>query len=67
MVSEVPAMTLLWTGMMLMSMGVLLRPLEQYGKGVKSDADEGGPPDDGEDDGTPGNDDKIEECDQDES
>lgn len=30
-VSEVPAMTVLWTGMALMSLGVVLRPLEHYG------------------------------------
>jgi len=50
MVSEVPAMSTLWTGMALMSIGVLLRPLEQFGKGVKKDADEvGGNGEDGAD------------------
>jgi len=49
MVSEVPAMSTLWAGMALMSVGVALRPLEQFGKGVKKDADEdGGKGNDGE-------------------
>jgi cytochrome c-type biogenesis protein CcmF len=48
MVSEVPAMGFLWAGMALMSLGVVLRPLERYGKGEKSKAGEDGPAD-GED------------------
>jgi cytochrome c-type biogenesis protein CcmF len=35
MVIEVPAMVFLWTGMFLMSGGVLLRPLETWGTGKK--------------------------------
>jgi hypothetical protein len=37
MVIEVPAMAFLWTGMFLMSGGVLLRPLETWGTGKKED------------------------------
>jgi cytochrome c-type biogenesis protein CcmF len=41
MVLEVPAMAILWTGMVLMSIGVLLRPLEKYGAVKKDDEHEG--------------------------
>jgi len=38
MVIEVPAMVFLWTGMFLMSGGVLLRPLETWGTGKKEES-----------------------------
>jgi hypothetical protein len=41
MVREVPAMTLLWTGMGLMALGVALRPLEHYGERHMEGEDEG--------------------------
>jgi cytochrome c-type biogenesis protein CcmF len=57
MVSEVPAMLILWTGMGLMSLGVVLRPLEHYRKRNKGEGDGGkasgkdaGPDGTGEDD-----------------
>jgi len=34
-------MTILWTGMALMSLGVVLRPLEHYGERYKDGTDEG--------------------------
>jgi hypothetical protein len=40
-VREVPAMNFLWVGMGLMSLGVVLRPLEQYGKRDKGEGDDG--------------------------
>jgi len=65
MVIEVPAMVYLWTGMFLMSGGLLLRPLETWGIGKKEkppdpedvatedetedDIDDGGPEVEGED------------------
>jgi len=46
MVSEVPAMLLLWVGMALMSLGVVLRPLEHYGERHKDEVGDGEPADD---------------------
>ena len=67
MVSEVPAMSFLWTGMALMSLGVALRPLERYAKGVKYSADEDGPPDGEDENGTIEDDESDKESNEDES
>ena len=67
MVSEVPAMSFLWAGMALMSLGVVLRPLERYGKGEKSNAEEDGPADDEDENGTIEDDESDKESDEDES
>ncbi|MCK5254256.1 MAG: hypothetical protein KAQ96_14960, partial [Thermoplasmata archaeon] len=67
MVSEVPAMSFLWTGMALMSLGVVLRPLERYAKGVKYSADEDGPPDGEDEIDTMDDDESDKESDEDES
>ncbi len=66
MVSEVPAMSTLWAGMALMSVGVVLRPLEQFGKGVKKDADEVGGSGDIDEEGPEGEAETEEESDEDE-
>lgn len=67
LITEVPTMTFLWTGMGLMSLGVLLRPLEHYGKRSKDEADDGeslGPQDnEGDRDGEG----PVEESEEDES
>ncbi|UCC94241.1 MAG: cytochrome c biogenesis protein CcsA [Thermoplasmata archaeon] len=67
MITEVPAMAILWTGMALMSAGVVLRPLEHYGERPKDEGAEpevSGPKDEaGEDDG----DAPAEESEEDES
>jgi hypothetical protein len=56
MVREVPVMTVLWTGMGLMALGVVLRPLENYGERHmdeegegRAGSEEGEGPDDGPD------------------
>jgi cytochrome c-type biogenesis protein CcmF len=48
-VREVPAMTVLWTGMGLMAIGILLRPLERYGERHMGGEEDGGEePEDGD-------------------
>jgi hypothetical protein len=44
MVTQVPAIIPLWAGMGLMSLGVVLRPLENHGKGNKGEGDGGKAP-----------------------
>ncbi len=48
MVMEVPAMAFLWTGMFMMSMGILLRPLENWRFGKEGDPSGGGTGEEGE-------------------
>ena len=67
MITEVPTMTFLWTGMGLMSLGVLLRPLEHYGKRSKDEAVDGesaGPQDNEGEEDVEG---PVEESEEDES
>jgi hypothetical protein len=67
MVSEVPAMLFLWTGMGLMSLGVVLRPLERYGERTKGEGDEVASPEPDEEEGDDDGEGPVEESEEDES
>ncbi len=67
MIAQVPAMLVLWTGMGMMSLGVVLRPLEHYGERVKSQVAEGTDPGPGDDEKEEDGDGPAEESEDDES
>jgi len=66
MVTEVPAMLFLWTGMGMMSLGVLLRPLEHYMERPKGEGSERSSPSPDDEEGETDGDGPVEESEEDE-